>query len=128
MTTKIHLLVDALGRPLRFVLTGGQVHDLMAAPVLIDKEKTKAVIADTAYDSEAFREAVHAIGAKAVIPSHPRRIRVYSLDRRLYKLRNRIERCINRLKHFRRIATRYDRRAAHFLAMLHLASVMLWMR
>jgi transposase len=95
---------------------------------LIDKEKTKAVIADTAYDSEAFREAIHAIGAKAVIPSHPRRIRVYALDRRLYKLRNRIERCINKLKHFRRIATRYDRRAVHFMAMLYLASAMLWMR
>lgn len=95
---------------------------------MIDKEKTKAVIADTAYDSEAFREAVHAIGAKAVIPSHPRRVRVYELDRRLYKLRNRIERCINKLKHFRRVATRYDRRAVHFLAMLQLAGVMLWIR
>jgi transposase len=95
---------------------------------LIEGEKTKAVIADTAYDSDGFRHAIEAAGAKAVIPSHPRRTRRLPLDRRLYKLRNRIERCINKLKHFRRIATRYERRAVHFLAMLHLASAMLWMR
>lgn len=128
MTTKIHLLVDALGRPLRFALTAGQVHDIILAPSLIEGAKTKAVIADTAYDSDAFRQAVEAIGAKSVIPSHPRRNQPYPLDRRLYKLRNRIERCINKLKHFRRIATRYDRRALHFIAMLHLAGAMLWMR
>lgn len=104
------------------------MHDLIAAPALIDKEKTKAVIADTAYDSEAFREAVHAIGAKAVIPSHPRRVRVYSLDRRLYKLRNRIERCINKLKHFRRIATRYEKTARNFLAIILVAAIALWLR
>lgn len=128
MTTKIHLLVDALGRPLRFALTGGQVHDIVVAPALIESAQTKAVIADTAYDSEGFRQAIEAIGAKSVIPSHPRRNHPFPLDKRLYKLRNRIERCINKLKHFRRIATRYDRRALHFLAMLHLASAMIWMR
>lgn len=128
MTTKIHALVDALGRPLRFELTGGQTHDVVVAPALLEGCETDAVIADTAYDSNAFRQDIKDTGAKPVIPSNPQRKRRLPLDRTLYKERNLVERCFNKLKHFRRIATRYDRRAVHFLAMLHLASSMIWMR
>lgn len=128
MTTKIHMLVERLGRPLRFLLTPGQVHDIVAAPLLLEGRKAKAVIADTAYDSNALREVIGAMGAEAVIPSHPKRTRPFPLTKRLYKTRNRIERCFNKLKHFRRLATRFDRRAIHFLALLHLAGAMLWMR
>jgi transposase len=75
-----------------------------------------------------LRETIATIGATAVIPPHPRRKQPYDYDRNIYRLRNRIERCFNKLKHFRRIATRYDRRAIHFLAFIYLASAMLWMR
>ena len=128
MTTKIHLLADALGRPLRFLLTGGEVHESRTAEVMLSGIKAEAVIADKAYDSNAIREHVAQAGMEAVIPSNRRRKTVIPHDAALYRERNRIERCFNKLKHFRRLATRYDRRACHFLGFLCLAAAMLWMR
>jgi len=87
-----------------------------------------AVIADKAYDNNALRQLIGEAGAAAVIPSLSSRKAPIPHDAIAYKLRNRIERFFNKLKHFRRIATRYDRRAIHFLAALHLASAMIWMR
>jgi transposase len=122
------LLADALGRPLRFILTGGEVHDSRAAEPLLDGIEGDAVIADKAYDSNAIRETIADAGMQAVIPSIGSRKVPIPHDQALYRERNRIERCFNKLKHFRRLATRYDRRACHFLAFLCLASIMLWMR
>jgi transposase len=128
LTTKIHALTDAQGRPLRFILTGGQAHDSTTAANLLAGRTTTGVIADKAYDSNALRELIAEAGAQAVIPSIASRKIVIPHDRLTYKLRNRIERFFNKLKHFRHIATRYDRRAIYFLAALHLASAMIWMR
>jgi transposase len=128
LTTKIHTLTDALGRPLRFILTGGHEHDSVTAIELLADRKSEGVIADKAYDNNAIRAAVAATGAAAVIPSLRSRKILIPHDAIAYKLRNRIERFFNKLKHFRRIATRYDRRAAHFLAALHLAAVIIWTR
>jgi transposase len=127
LTTKIHALTDAQGRPLRFILTGGQVHDSITAADLLAGQAPSGVIADKAYDSNALRQLIAEAGAQAVIPSIPSRKIVIPHDRLAYRLRNRIERFFNKLKHFRHIATRYDRRAIHFLAALHLASAMIWM-
>jgi transposase len=121
------LLVDAHGRPLRAMITPGQQGDITTAPQLLDGIEARCVLADAAYDSNALRALIKAKKAKAVIPSNPTRNRIIRHDRTLYKLRNRIERCINRLKHNRRFATRYDRRANRFLAFIHLACTMLWM-
>lgn len=128
MTTKIHMLADALGRPLRFILTPGQAGDITQAPALLQGRRAGHVIADTAYDSRALRDVIRAAGAVPVIPANPTRKNPAAHDKLLYRLRNRIERCFNKLKHCRRIATRYDRRAVHFLSFLHLAAAMLWMR
>ncbi len=128
MTTKIHTLVDTLGRPLRFILTGGQVHDSVTAPALLAGRVAAGVIADKAYDNNALRELIAAAGGEAVIPSLRSRKTLIPHDALAYKLRNRIERFFNKLKHFRRIATRYDRRAIYFLAALHLASAIIWTR
>lgn len=128
MTTKIHTLTDAQGRPLRFILTGGQAHDSTTAADLLADRCTTGVIADKAYDNNALRELIADAGAQAVIPSLGSRKIIIPHDRLAYRLRNRIERFFNKLKHFRHIATRYDRRAVHFLAALHLASAMIWMR
>lgn len=128
MTTKIHLLADALGRPLRFLLTGGEVHESRTAKTMLDGVEAKAVIADKAYDSNAIREHVAEAGMEAVIPSNRSRKTAIPHDATLYRERNRIERCFNKLKHFRRLATRYDRRACHFLSFLCLATAMIWMR
>lgn len=127
MTTKIHLLSDTLGRPLRFIITAGQTGDITQAEALIQGSTANYVIADRAYDSRALREAIEAIGAEPVIPPNPTRKHPHSYDADIYRMRNRIERCFNRLKHFRRIATRYDRRAEYFLAGLHIAGALQWM-
>ena len=95
---------------------------------MLDGIEGGAVIADKAYDSNAIRDTVKAAGMKPVIPSNRSRKRPIPHDKVLYRERNRIERCFNKLKHFRRLATRYDRRAVHFLAFLSLAACMLWMR
>ena len=120
--------MDALGRPLRLLLTGGEVHESRAADAMLDGVEADAVIADKAYDSNAIRDTIKAAGMKAVIPSNRSRKKLIRHDKALYRERNFVERCFNKLKHFRRLATRYDRRAAHFLGFLCLAAVMLWMR
>jgi len=128
LTTKIHLAADTLGRPLRVILTPGQAGDAPQAPALIAGFKARHVLADAAYDSARIRACIAEIGAEAVIPRHPTRKTHIAHDKLTYKARNRIERCFNKLKHFRRIATRYDRRALYFLAFVLLACTMLWMR
>lgn len=128
MTTKIHMVVEGQGRPLRVILTPGQRGDVTQAPVLLNGLSARRVLADKAYDSNALRRIVAGIGAEAVIPCNPTRKQPIPYDFEAYKARNRIERCFNKLKHFRRIATRYDRRADHFLGFIHLACAILWMR
>jgi len=128
LTTKIHLAVDALGRPLRMILTPGQRGDAPIAPALLDGLSPARVLADKAYDSNAIRALIQRMGAEPVIPCNPTRKRAIPYDFEAYKIRNTVERCFNKLKHYRRIATRFDRRAANFLSFLHLAAAMLWMR
>lgn len=128
LTNKIHMLADALGRPLRFIVTAGQVGDITQATALLDGQSGEAVLADKAYDSNAFRDAIADMGAEAVIPSNRSRKIIIPHDEAVYKHRNRIERCFNRLKHFRRFATRYDRRTIHFKGFIHLAAAMIWLR
>ena len=108
------MLADSLGRPVRILITAGQTGDITAAPALLEGQTAEAVLADKAYDSNALRALIADIGATAVIPSNRTRKVIIPHNADIYKLRNRIERCFNRLKHFRRFATRYDRRAIHF--------------
>lgn len=122
------MLADSLGRPLRFILTPGQAGDVLSAPALLDGFMPSAVLADKAYDSSAFRQIVAQTGAEAVIPSHRTRKALIPHDPIIYRLRNLVERCFNKLKHFRRFATRYDRKALHFLSFIQLAAAMIWMR
>jgi transposase len=98
LTTKIHMLADALGRPLRFIVTAGQVGDITQAPALLDGQTGRAVLADKAYDSNALRAIIAASGATAVIPSNRTRKVIIPHDATAYKQRNRIERCFCRLK------------------------------
>ncbi len=128
MTTKIHMAVDGRGRPLRLILTPGQRGDAPLAPALLEGLSPRRVLADKAYDSNAIRALVAGMGAEAVIPCNPTRRRPIPYDFEAYKARNLVERCFNKLKHFRRIATRYDRRARNFLSFVMLAAAMLWMR
>jgi transposase len=122
------MAVDALGRPLRLILTPGQRGDAPLAPALIEGLSPRRVLADKAYDSNALRQLITDMGAEAVIPCNPTRKHKVAYDFEAYKVRNTVERCFNKLKHFRRIATRFDRRAAHFLGFIHLAAAILWLR
>lgn len=122
------MLADTLGRPLRFIVTAGQTGDITQAPALLDGQAGDAVLADKAYDSNALRALIASMGAAAVIPSNRSRMLLIPHDAGTYKHRNRIERCFNRLKHFRRFATRYDRRTIHFTGFVHLAAAMIWLR
>jgi transposase len=122
------MICDSLGRPLRFMLTAGQRHDNLTAKALLEGFRAEAMLADRAYDNNDLRQTIASMTAEAVIPSTRSRKSQIPHDRTIYKLRNRIERCFNKLKHFRRFATRYDRRADYFLAFIHLAAIMLSMR
>ena len=122
------MLADALGRPLRFIITAGQVGDSTQAPALLEGQAGEAVLADKAYDSNALRTIIADMDAEVVIPSNRCRKVAIPHDVAIYKHRNRIERCFNRLKYFRRFATRYDRRTLHFTAFVHLAAAMIWLR
>lgn len=104
------------------------MHESRTAEALLDGVEGEAVLADKGYDSNAIRATIAASGMTAVIPSNRARKTIIPHDEILYRERNRIERCFNKLKHFRRIATRYDRRAVHFAAFISLAAAMLWMR
>jgi transposase len=122
------MICDSLGRPLRFHLTAGQRHDNLSAKDLLDGFDAQAVLADRAYDNNALRQTIAEMGAEAFIPSTRSRKQPIPHNAAIYKLRNRIERCFNKLKHFRRFATRYDRRADLYLAFIHIAAIALWLR
>jgi len=129
LTTKIHALVDALGRPIQLMLSAGQAYDGHAAMHMLNALQPGCkVLADRAYDSNAIRELITAQSANAVIPSMPQRNPTIPHNRDQYKDRNRVERFFNKLKNFRAVATRYDKRDDNFLASVQLASIRIWLR
>lgn len=127
LSTKIHMLTDARGRPLRFIVTAGQVNDCTQADRLLENVETAHVIADKGYDTEGVLEKIAELGASAVVAPKSDRKEQREYDRELYKRRNLIERTFNKLKRFRRIATRYDRKALYFRSLLYLAASLLWL-
>ena len=128
MSTKIHIAVRGLGCPVRIVLTAGQRGDCPQAYGLIDGLPADVVMADTAYDADPLRQAIAEKGAIAVIPSNPSRSRKHPLDTHLYAQRHLVESCFSRLKQFRRVATRYEKTARNYLAVVTLAATILWLR
>jgi transposase len=128
LSTKIHALVDALGNPLRFLLTPGQAHDLAGADALLPQMTANQLIADRAFDADSrVLDRLAAAGKSAVIPPRPNRLTPREFDRELYKERHLIENFFCKLKQFRAIATRYDKTARNFLAAIHLAAATIWL-
>ena len=115
-------LVDALGNLARFVLLPGQRHDSVGVEPLITGVDFEALIADKAFDNNAVRAILSERGAIAVIPSKADRKTPIPHDREMYKWRHLVENFFQRLKEFRRIATRYDKTDTSFSAIIHLAS------
>ena len=129
LTTKINAVVDAHGRPIRFALTPGQTHDSQAAGGLLRAlAEGCVVLGDKAYDTDHIRAQIEDRGAIANIPPRANRRQQPPFDAELYKQRNLIERFFNKLKHFRRIATRYEKRASNYLAMIKLAAIRILLR
>jgi transposase len=151
-STKIHVVCDALGNPLEIALTPGQAGDCPQAEPLLervvavesvapafetetDSEPSDteqrlalgAVLADKGYDSDDLLKYVASLDAEAVIPAKKNRTVGRPLNRELYKDRNKVERFFSRVKHYRRIATRYEKTARNYMAMLHLVSTMVWL-
>ena len=128
MSTKIHMAVRGLGCPVRFTLTAGQKGDAPQAGALIEGLPAEVVMADTAYDADHLRQAIAAKGALAVIPNNPSRALKYPLDKHLYAQRHLVECCFSKLKQFRRVATRFEKTARNYRAVVTLAAIVLWMR
>ena len=128
LSTKIHMVVRGLGCPVRFILTAGQKGDAPQAAALIEGLPAEVVMADTAYDADHLRQAIAAKGALAVIPNNPSRALKYPLDKHLYAQRHLVECCFSKLKQFRRVATRFEKTARNYLAVVTLAAIVLWLR
>jgi len=129
LTTKIHALVDAEGRPVRLELTAGQTHDSQPAPAMLEAMREGTILlADKAYDSDAIRQLAENKKAWANIPPKSNRKKSFAFSKFLYRYRNLVERFFNKLKQFRGIATRYDKNPENFLAAVKLASVRIWVR
>jgi len=130
-TTKIHMAADAHGNPIDFEITGGQVHDVKAADQLITKVGGGAqyFIADKGYDSDAVRKQVLASGMIPIIPrkSNSRKPNP-EFDSHLYKLRHLVDNLFARLKHFRGLATRYEKLARNFKAIVFIACMFIWLK
>lgn len=127
-STKVHVNVDALGNPLRFTLTAGQRHDITQAEALIEDYEFERVIADRSYDSDKFILAISQKGAEAIIPPRKNRKESRAYDKHLYKERHLVECFIGKIKHFRRIFSRYDKLAKRYLGFLSFASALIWLR
>ena len=128
LTTKIHAVVDAEGRPIALKLTAGQAHDgRSAADMLASVGAGDILLADRAYDSDALRLDIAARGAWANIRPMPHRKQSPAFSAFLYRYRNLVERFFNRLKHFRAVATRYDKLAVRYRATLHIVAINEWL-
>jgi transposase len=129
LTTKIHALVDANGLPVALKLTEGQAHDGRSAEGMLEGLTAgQVLLADRAYDSDQLRRTMAARGAWANVKPLARRIDKPAFSSFLYRYRNLVERFFNKLKHFRAVATRYEKHAANYLALVKLAATRIWLR
>jgi len=122
------LATDALGNALRFILTGGQRNDITQAEKLIENLFPDYVIADKGYDADNFVLLLKKKAARVVIPSKVNRRIQREIDTELYKERHLIECCIGKLKHFRRVFSRFDKLAKNYLSFVQFASTIVWLR
>jgi putative transposase len=128
LSTKIHAAGDASGRPVRLIAGPGQENDMARAHELIDGLVATATIGDKSYDADPLEAKIIEQGGQVVIPPRRHRKTPRAYDKELYKQRNRIERFFNKLKQFRRVATRYDKLLANFMGFVKLAAIAVWLR
>jgi transposase len=122
------LVIDALGLPLTFEITEGQRHDSRPAQELVARVLSQCLLADKAYDSDSFRNALQRQGCAPVIPSSASRAQKMSYDKDLYKARSEVECTFNLLKQARRFATRYEKTLRNYAAVVAIGCIWLWLR
>jgi transposase len=127
-STKIHIAVDALGNPLRFILTGGECHESPHAAALIEGYSMQVLIADKGYDAVEFINTVIAAGVEAVIPPRVNRKEQREYDEHLYRERHLVECFINKIKHYRRVFARFEKLSKNYLGFLSFVSALVWLR
>jgi transposase len=120
--------VDALGNPLRFILTGGERHESPHAPALIAGYSMEVLIGDKGYDSADFIKALLAAGVEAVIPPRVNRTEQREYDKHLYRERHLVECFINKVKHYRRVFSRFEKLSKNYLGFLSFVSALVWLR
>jgi transposase len=129
LTTKIHALVDANGNPIALKLTEGQAHDGRSASDMLESlGEGQILLADRAYDSDALRDSLAERGAWANVKPMPNRVNIPAFSPFLYRYRNLVERFFNKIKHFRAVATRFEKHDANYLTIVKLAAARIWMR
>jgi transposase len=138
-STKVHVKAEGFGKPINFVLTGGERHEAIAFKELLKggkvkrqgrgrpKHRSRYSVGDRAYSSQEIRTSLRRSGTTPVIPKRSNEKQRGRFNRGLYRERNRVERLINRLKQYRRIATRYEKYAVNYLAMLMIGAIRLWL-
>jgi transposase len=126
--TKVHGSFDGLGHPVELLVTAANESDIAQAEALLADHEPEAVIADKGYDKKAFVEEVESRGAEAVIPTQKDRKEQRQIDRHLYRERNVCERFWSRIKQYRRVATRYEKKAVNFLAFVKVAAIMVMLK
>jgi transposase len=137
-STKVHVRAEGQGRPLVFILTAGQRHESIVFEALMDakvkrpgrgqpKRRPKRLVGDKGYGNRRIRAYLRRHGIRSTIPHKINEHHSGPFNRAFYRTRNLVERLMNRLKQFRRVATRYEKRAENYLAMLHLAAITLWL-
>jgi transposase len=127
-TTKIHALVDGLGNPIKFILTGGHRNDITQAAELLKEQRNTVVLADKGYDSQEFVDTLESQGCIATIPSRKTAKIPREIDKEQYKERFLVEAFFSKIKHFRRVFSRFDKTTSAFSGFLHLAGALIWMR
>ncbi len=127
-STKVHLIVDALGLPVAFTITEGQRNDSISAVPLVERVAPRCLLADKAFDTNPFRAVLDRTGCTAVIPPMGNRARDHSYDKDLYKARSAVECTFNLLKQARRFATRYEKTFRNYTAVVTIGCALLWLR
>jgi transposase len=127
-TSKIHVKVDALGNPLKFIITPGQVSDITQANLLLEGITGAYVIGDKGYDSKALREAIKQQGSEPVIPSKSNALEPYEYDKDIYKERHVVECYFSKMKNYRHVFSRFDKSARNFSSFLSFVGTMIWLR
>jgi len=126
--TKVHGSFDGLGHPVELLLTAANESDIGQAEALLAGHEPEVVIADKGYDKRALVAAIEARGAEAVIPTQKKRKQQRAVDRHLYRERNLCERFWAKAKQYRRVATRYEKKAQNFLAFVKVAAIMVMLK